>query len=98
MDNRKKTAAEDGRGSENTPREGGERRPRGFFARVWDLYAGGFREMTVGRRLWLLILIKLAIIFLVFKLFFFPDRLREDYATDAERADAVRSALTNPGR
>lgn len=59
-----------------------------------DLYAGGFREMTVGRKLWAIILIKLAIMFLVFRLFFFPDKLAEEYDNDADRARAVRSALT----
>ncbi len=57
------------------------------------MYAGGFREMTVGRRLWALILVKLAILFLVFRLFFFPDRLAEEYDTDAERARAVAREL-----
>ncbi len=72
--------------------------PRGFFRRVADLYIGGFREMTVGRRLWAIILIKLAIMFLVFKLFFFPDRLAEEYDNDADRARAVRKSLVDrPG-
>ena len=60
------------------------------------MYVDGFRSMTVGRKLWALITIKLAIMFLVFKLFFFPDLLKENYDTDAERAQAVRSALA-PG-
>ncbi|MDE5633452.1 MAG: DUF4492 domain-containing protein, partial [Muribaculaceae bacterium] len=55
--------------------------------------AGGFSEMTVGRRLWSLILVKLAILFLVFRLFFFPDRLAEEYDTDAGRARAVAREL-----
>ena len=59
------------------------------------MYVDGFRQMTVGRKLWLLIIIKLAILFLVFRLFFFPDILQENYSTDAERADAVRTALTD---
>ena len=50
--------------------------------------------MTVGRRLWMIIIIKLAIIFLVFKLFFFPDILEENYPDDEARAQAVRTALT----
>ncbi len=54
--------------------------------------------MTVGRKLWAIILIKLAIMFLVFKLFFFPDKLKEEYDTDAERAAAVRTTLTDPTR
>ena len=59
------------------------------------MYVDGFRQMTVGRKLWLLIIIKLAILFLVFRLFFFPDILQENYSTDAERAEAVRTALTD---
>ena len=35
-----------------------------------------------------------AIIFLVFKLFFFPDILEENYPDDEARAQAVRTALT----
>lgn len=61
--------------------------------RIWRFYADGFRSMTVGRKLWLLIIIKLIVLFLVFKLFFFPNLLERDYATDEERAAAVRSSL-----
>jgi hypothetical protein len=59
------------------------------------MYVDGFKSMTVGRKLWALILIKLAIMFLVFRLFFFPDILHENYDTDAQRAQAVRSALAS---
>ncbi len=65
-----------------------------FWSRVKDLYVDGFRSMTVGRYLWAIILAKLAILFLVFKLFFFPDVLQRDYDSDADRADAVRTNLT----
>ena len=66
----------------------------GFFHKAWSMYDDGFRSMTVGRRLWMIIIIKLAIIFLVFKLFFFPDILEENYPDDEARAQAVRTALT----
>ena len=49
--------------------------------------------MTVCRKLWAIIIIKLIFIFLVMKLFFFPDILKRDYATDEERAGAVREEL-----
>ena len=71
-------------------------RPMGFWARVWDLYADGFRNMTVGKYLWAIIIVKLAVMFLVLKLFFFPDLLSTNYDNDADRAEAVRSALTKP--
>ena len=62
-------------------------------ARVLRFYIEGFRSMTIGRKLWALIIIKLAFIFLIMKMFFFPDILSRDYDTDAERADAVRESL-----
>ena len=65
-----------------------------FFRRAVAMYVDGFRGMTVGKRLWAIILVKLAILFLVFRLFFFPDVLQENYDDDAQRADAVRRALT----
>lgn len=49
--------------------------------------------MTVGRWLWAIILVKLAVMFLVFRLFFFPDILQRDYADDEARAEAVRTNL-----
>ncbi len=63
--------------------------------RIWRFYADGFRQMTVGKKLWLLIIIKLFILFFIFKLFFFPDILKRDYDSDEERAAAVRSTLIN---
>lgn len=75
------------------PDNDGQRRPHTLAHRVADLYIDGFRSMTVGRSLWAIILIKLAILFLVFKLFFFPDLLSRDYSTDEDRAAAVRNEL-----
>lgn len=66
-----------------------------FISRVVSMYVDGFRSMTVGRRLWAIILVKLAVMFLVFRLFFFPDILQENYENDAQRAQAVRSALSS---
>lgn len=64
--------------------------------RIYRFYVDGFRSMTVGRYLWAIIIVKLVIIFGVFKLFFFPNILERDYSTDAERAAAVRESLTSP--
>ncbi|AUI54587.1 MULTISPECIES: DUF4492 domain-containing protein [Prevotella] len=49
-----------------------------FFYRVFDLYYDGFRHMTLGKTLWTVIIIKLAIMFLVLKIFFFPNFLKEN--------------------
>ena len=62
---------------------------------IYRFYADGFRSMTIGRKLWLIIGIKLFVFFVILKLFFFPDRLSRDFDTDEERAQHVRTTLTN---
>lgn len=66
--------------------------------RIIHFYHDGFRNMTTGKQLWLLIIIKLIIIFFVLKLFFFPDILSRDYDNDADRAKAVRESLLDNNR
>lgn len=61
--------------------------------RIWMLYADGFRNMTIGKYLWAIILVKLFILFIVFRLFFFPNILSRDYDNDEDRAQAVRTNL-----
>ena len=56
-------------------------------------YVEGFRNMTIGRSLWAIILIKLFIMFAIIKLLFFPNKLSSGYDSDEERADAVRTEL-----
>ncbi len=66
-----------------------------LFSRIVSLYVDGFRNMTVGRSLWLLIIIKLFIFFAILKYFFFPDILSTSYDNDTDRAAAVRTALSS---
>ena len=56
----------------------------GFWHRAFDLYYDGFRSMTLGKVLWMVILIKLFIIFVVLKVFFFPNFLKENAEEGAE--------------
>ncbi|MBD5285874.1 MAG: DUF4492 domain-containing protein [Bacteroides sp.] len=67
------------------------------LVRIYRFYRDGFRSMTVGRWLWLMIIVKLFVLFFIFKLFFFPDVLNRDYDTDEQRAGAVRASLMNGG-
>ncbi|NCC25317.1 MAG: DUF4492 domain-containing protein [Deltaproteobacteria bacterium] len=61
---------------------------------IISFYAQGFRSMTLGRRLWTIILVKLVVLFAVFKMFFFPDMFKEHFATDAERGGHVLHTLS----
>ncbi|MGM9800590.1 MAG: DUF4492 domain-containing protein [Muribaculaceae bacterium] len=71
---------------------------RKFFSRAAEMYIDGFRSMTVGKKLWLLIIIKLIIIFAVLKLFFFPDFLGASCDTDTEKAAKVRQEISDESR
>ncbi len=62
-----------------------------WIRQVVCFYRDGFRAMTVGRTLWGIILVKLAILFLVLKLFFFRDP--HGRLSPEERADAVGREL-----
>ncbi len=46
-----------------------------FLVSVWQFYRDGFRNMTWGRTLWFVIIIKLFIIFVVLRIFFFHPAL-----------------------
>lgn len=59
---------------------------QGLLSRIFHLYYDGFRTMTLGKTLWAVILIKLAIIFLVLKLFFFPNYINSNAKTETRRA------------
>ena len=67
----------------------------GIFTRIWRFYRDGFREMTLGRTLWAVILIKVAVLFLVVKLFFFPSALGG--LSDEQKADTVTKQLIERG-
>lgn len=50
--------------------------------------------MTVGRQLWIIILIKLFILFAILRLFFFPDFLKSKFKTDEDRSNYVIEQIT----
>lgn len=75
------------------PMKNTDRRP--LPVRIFRFYYDGFREMTLGRTLWAIILIKLFILFVVLRLLFFPDVLGGKSAE--ERSEIVRNELVKHG-
>ena len=67
-----------------------------IFKKIFEFYYTGFKEMKVGKQLWVIILIKLFILFAILKLFFFPNFLKSKFNSDKERGDYVIEQLTNP--
>lgn len=48
-----------------------------MIKRIINFYYEGFSNMRTGKTLWLVVIVKLVVIFLVLKLFFMPDILQE---------------------
>ena len=63
-----------------------------LLIRIGRFYWEGFRALDLGKTLWLIILIKLFILFFVLKLFFFPDFLGH-LETEADKAEYVSNEL-----
>ena len=61
-----------------------------FFA----MYIDGFKNLTWGKQLWILILIKLFIMFAILRVFFFPNYLNSRFDTKEEKSEYVSKELT----
>lgn len=67
-----------------------------MLKRVWNLYYEGFRNMPQwGKILWMIVIVKVLILFLVFKFFLMPDYLNTHYTSDQEKSNHVLNELTN---
>ena len=58
---------------------------------IWKFYVEGFRNMTWGRQLWWLILLKVVILFVLLRVFFFKPVLSGK--SDDERSEYVGAQL-----
>jgi hypothetical protein len=67
-------------------------RKDGFIFQTFNLYYEGFRSMTLGRTLWAVILVKLFVIFVILKLFFFPNFISKN-AEKGQEADFVAKEI-----
>ena len=65
-----------------------------ILLRIFRFYYDGFRNMTVGKKLWVIILIKLFVFFAIMKVFFFPDFLETRFSTEEEKGDYIIEQLT----
>ena len=67
-----------------------------MIKKIFNFYYDGFRDMSKpSKRLWLIIIIKLVIIFAVLKVFFFPDFLDSKFNTEKEKSNYVIEQLIN---
>lgn len=64
-----------------------------FLVNVYVFFKDGFSNMTIGRTLWTLVLIKLFIMFAILKVFFFPNYLNTNFDDDESRSNHVTNEL-----
>jgi hypothetical protein len=61
---------------------------------VYNFYVEGFKNMTWGRQLWWLILLKVVLLFLVLRAFFFKPVLAGK--SEEQKIEHVSNELINP--
>lgn len=70
-----------------------------LFKNIFSFYYEGFTGLSfTGRKLWLIIFIKLFIMFAVLRLFFFPDFLKTKFKNNTERGNYVIEQLIQSKR
>ena len=65
-----------------------------YLSSIWQFYRDGFQQMTWGRTLWLIILIKLFVIFVILRIFFFKPAMSG--LDQQEKIELVGKKLTHP--
>lgn len=61
---------------------------------IFLFYLQGFKSMKLGKTLWLIILVKLFIMFFILKFFFFPRHLSQ-FDTETKKNEYVVNELIN---
>jgi len=61
---------------------------------IFYFYYNGFINMKIGKTLWILIMIKLFILFAIIKWLFFPNILKENFSNDKDRSEYILQHLT----
>ncbi len=65
--------------------------------KVFNFYYEGFKNMNkTGRRLWLIVIIKLSVMFLILKIFFFQSFFStKELNTEKDKIEYIHEQLTN---
>ena len=62
---------------------------KNYLKNIASLYIDGFKNMKMGKKLWLLIIIKLIIMFGILKVFIIDETLNTKFQTDEEKSEFV---------
>lgn len=71
-------------------------RNKNLFKKLFFFYFDGFRSLSGwGRKVWVIIIIKLFIMFAILRIFFFQGFLYKNYDNDKDRSKHVLNQLIN---
>lgn len=59
----------------------------------FTMFRDGFKNMTLGKTLWTLVIIKLIVMFLILKPIFFPNFLNSKFDNNGSKVDYVAEQL-----
>ena len=62
--------------------------------KIFRFYLEGFKNMRLGKTLWGIIAIKFILFFVIMKILFFPNFLKENFSNDSQRAEHILQNLT----
>jgi hypothetical protein len=62
--------------------------------KVANFYIDGFKSMKLGKKLWVIVAIKIFVLFVIIKLLFFPNILQEQFKSDKARSNYILEQLT----
>ncbi|MCI6989384.1 MAG: DUF4492 domain-containing protein [Campylobacter sp.] len=65
-----------------------------WFRKIIRFYIDGFKNMKLGKTLWLIIAIKLAIMVFVLKFFFFSETINTKFDNETDRINFIHNNLT----
>lgn len=65
----------------------------GWSIKLYKFYRDGFKNMTIGKTLWIIVIIKLFIMFAILKVFFFPNYLKTNFDNETDKANHVGTEL-----
>ncbi|NOZ91291.1 MAG: DUF4492 domain-containing protein [Epsilonproteobacteria bacterium] len=65
-----------------------------LIKKIFSFYREGFSKMRLGKRLWLIIVIKFIIFFGIIKWLFFPNYLEKKFDNDTQRSYYILEQLT----
>ena len=63
--------------------------------KIIHFYTDGFKNMKIGKKLWMIIFVKIFLLFVVIKWLFFPNVLETQFHNDKERSQYMIDQLTH---